>query len=366
MSFMKNVSAVYRSQTPDTQIGDALTLRTLVSAAGAHFVRLTIALMLSSVSAQAAFAEAGTAASPTSGWAIVTDFGATPNDASDDSAAFQAALNTGRPVYVPPGKFVVGGLSLRTDGLLAGAGLSVSELLCLPGADCITIMGTTDQGVYRFLVRDLALNGRGAGRTGIRLDRAHEGMIREVYVHGFRTGVSAVRAWSNGLHASMIVRNSDTNVDLGEMTNDFTIDDCQLDRATGPGARVKGNTTAIRFTSCVFQESGGEGLLIEGARAVTVTGAYFENNGGGRADSAQLRVTRANAVTILGGVFWGTTSMAAMIFEDVSGVSLSGTMVSQSGTPGVALLIRGTATDVSLSGNSFKKPVRDLSRGATR
>ncbi|MET0494827.1 MAG: CBM35 domain-containing protein [Actinoplanes sp.] len=69
-------------------------------------------------------AEVSDAAYPApSGYVSVTSYGATANDSSDDTAAFQTAVSQGRGVYIPAGTFVLGakvnvaGVDVRGAGL---------------------------------------------------------------------------------------------------------------------------------------------------------------------------------------------------------------------------------------------------------
>lgn len=54
--------------------------------------------------------------------ANITDHGATPDDATDDSVAIQAAIDTGNPVYVPKGVFIATDLTLPVGSVVFGDG----------------------------------------------------------------------------------------------------------------------------------------------------------------------------------------------------------------------------------------------------
>ena len=52
----------------------------------------------------------------------VTHYGATGDGTTDDSAAFQAAVNTGQPVYIPPGTYAINSVTLTNGTEIRGAG----------------------------------------------------------------------------------------------------------------------------------------------------------------------------------------------------------------------------------------------------
>jgi hypothetical protein len=66
-------------------------------------------------------------------WAVVTDaeFGATGDGSTDDTAAIQSAIDTGNPVYFPPGTYIVTDqLDISTEGqLLSGQGSASCRIL---------------------------------------------------------------------------------------------------------------------------------------------------------------------------------------------------------------------------------------------
>lgn len=84
---------------------------------------------------------ASQASSATTGTINVADFGATGDGATDDSAAFQAALaaldqHGGGTLTIPAGRFVVGDVSVPSGIAILGAG-DTSVLAFLPGAQML-------------------------------------------------------------------------------------------------------------------------------------------------------------------------------------------------------------------------------------
>ncbi len=65
-----------------------------------------------------------------SGVANVVDYGATPNDGTDDTAAFRKAASTGLSVFVPPGTYTVSDTININGGFIAGSSMADTVLLC--------------------------------------------------------------------------------------------------------------------------------------------------------------------------------------------------------------------------------------------
>lgn len=62
------------------------------------------------------------------GFVSIEDFGATRDDNTDDYAAFKKALETGKNIYIPQGKFVVSKPIVVEDITVKGAGSAVSQI----------------------------------------------------------------------------------------------------------------------------------------------------------------------------------------------------------------------------------------------
>lgn len=85
----------------------------------------------------------------------VTDFGATGNGTTDDTAAIQAAVNTGLPVYMPPGTYyVTNAITLKNGQILRGAGRTATMFKITTTfnmtANGVLILGTGEPGAQVF------------------------------------------------------------------------------------------------------------------------------------------------------------------------------------------------------------------------
>lgn len=99
-------------------------------------------------------------AAATGPWANVRAYGARGDGRTDDSGAFQAALDRAARVWVPPGRYLAGGLVLRSHTRLAGAG-AASVLLHAPGTPFLAAVNPGADGSPdpRENVRDIAVSG---------------------------------------------------------------------------------------------------------------------------------------------------------------------------------------------------------------
>ena len=62
------------------------------------------------------------------GFVNIEDFGATKDDSTDDTAAFEAAIATGKGIYVPVGRFVVSKPIVIEDRIIRGVSSGASMI----------------------------------------------------------------------------------------------------------------------------------------------------------------------------------------------------------------------------------------------
>ena len=233
---------------------------------------LLVALSLLLVGA-ALVERAGAATTPVN----VRDYGAKGDGLTDDTAAFTAALATGSPVYVPIGRYKIGGtLALSANGVLSGAG--PDSVLYKPetgGYDNILVprSGST--------VQDLAFAG----------DPSPTGKIRGVAVAGGATGVTLQRLTFTGLSFGVKIDGPNANLNLNHLTGrdcrttlyaQNTVDSVfdtldfigygtnQLDHCI----YLSGGLQRDTFRNLTLARGGGYGLQLYGG---TSSGLTFEN-----------------------------------------------------------------------------------------
>jgi hypothetical protein len=139
-------------------------------------------------------------------------FGATGDDATDDSEALQAAINysNGVDLFIPDGRYIVAttltlkraqGAMIRGNGNRRYTHTTGTQIKYTGSSDAITITGAgTESLLNRLRISDLTITGTNSGRHGINMDIAGGallgGIIEKVTVDSFRSAASF------GLHLS--------------------------------------------------------------------------------------------------------------------------------------------------------------------
>lgn len=143
----------------------------------------------------------------------VKDFGATGDGVTDDSVAFQAAVNAGRHLYIPPGKYLLGTTITLADGQhIHGAGKSAwepyaggafpdvtrTEILVdgnlafdAAGSNSAKISGLSIKAVGGTQSAFGAAAGKQASARGIDITGSTQFEARDVSFHGLEVAVDA-------------------------------------------------------------------------------------------------------------------------------------------------------------------------------
>lgn len=115
------------------------------------------------------------------------DFGATGNGTTDDTTFIQAALNTGKQVWLPAGTYKITAPLVITQGGLRGASSKNTTLLCV-ATHAIQISSGTFTNRYQCVISDLAIR----SSTGTNCDDKFA-----VYVPGVASG--AASSYNSGI-----------------------------------------------------------------------------------------------------------------------------------------------------------------------
>jgi hypothetical protein len=226
---------------------------------------------------------------PPAGAVLVTAY-RRPGDA-DDTAAFERALATGRPVHVPAGRYEVAGCRLGDGARLSGEG-AASVIRAGAGGPALRADSNAATRAIRGIgIRNLALEGRVAASGFaehvhlLRLDGVEDVLVENVQFRGFQ---------GDGLYLG-------SSIEPGQVRHNrrVTIRGCRFDginRDNRNGISViDGDTIAIlgcSFVNCTRPDMPGPIDIEPDAqpfaiiRAITIEGCQFENNGGNVAEIA--------------------------------------------------------------------------------
>ena len=228
----------------------------------------------------------------------VKDYGAVGDDSHNDTAAITSAIAalpaTGGTLYFPAGTYKVGSTLTfnKPASLILGAGseyggttihMSASNTRCLNVAP--TLDGTRDQ---TNLIRGILFKGPGSASSGEGIYALSDVHLENVGIVGFYDGLfwdSSTfysRAYgcffTNNAHAGILMTN----------TNNCTIDTCRFLGDAGAGGLIGpmqycvkggwGSPTGlgIRIVNSSIEYFSLDGLYLDGGRAITVIGNYFE------------------------------------------------------------------------------------------
>jgi len=231
--------------------------------------------------------------------ANVLDFGAVGDGTTDDTAAIQAALTTGRSVYLPQNTYAISAtLRLNSDGqIFFGDGdgnanepaRSVLKWIGASNGKMFSISNGTTENWQNCTVRNIWFNGNS---------------LANIAIEGYAAAVSG-GAWRNRylfLTISGLTGANSTAFDLGSgsfpnFAHDAEINSCfvigAVRGAIGAGALQRFNNTtfslctnavvglvgsAWNFVGCVFSQSGAYDFNGTNIQVANFTGCWFEDS----------------------------------------------------------------------------------------
>lgn len=291
----------------------------------------------------------------------VKDFGAKGDGTADDTTAIQAALNTGYPVYLPPGNYVIStGLVIPAGGSLVGAGSRVATLK--PANNIIAVKGTGSGSVCT----DLGIvfdKSNSSGNAVVWADEALSGLVRNLWI------LNAYDSVSVGNCQSTLVDHIESwfflysGIRLTDNFNDVFFSNCFLNgaknnsseqgtssvgiRATGKAhamffqnmeviqcnqaVNLNGNgagnilTAAFSFFMNCFFDSGTSACAINNARDLHFIGCWFSNRDSG------LAISTSTSIRFIGCQFVNNSGHGIIIQSGCVDISISDSLFDSNG-----------------------------------
>lgn len=124
----------------------------------------------------------------------VLDFGADNTGETNATSHILAALSTGKPVYVPPGEYLIGSLELPKNAVLFGAGIEKTRFNVVAGQTGMIVHGTTSaifSDSTQPYLKDFSIYGSNYAEAGIDLYAVTGGDISNVRCRFFANGIKA-------------------------------------------------------------------------------------------------------------------------------------------------------------------------------
>lgn len=250
----------------------------------------------------------------------VKEFGAVGNGKTDDTAAFQAALDAARPhegtVTVPAGQYCIRSVRVYEGTALCGEGLhgakdgGSSLLYCGDGTDkgCLDI-----SDAYGCVIHGLNLEGQHRGKSvcGIYLERKGTGKnvedtshIENCRVADFSgDGLHYNGMWCDSVRHCLFEDNGRFGIFVSGWDVFFFDNIFRRNRAAGLGC-LDNAFNSVTAQNNRFTENGGPGMQFKGASMATFMGNTFENNAGPGVEIGD-RGQVTNSFLMMGNTFLG-------------------------------------------------------------
>jgi parallel beta-helix repeat protein len=256
------------------------------------------------------------------GMVNVKDFGAVGDGVADDTAAIQAALNTGsKLVYFPAGTYLATSVSLPSNIILSGCGYA-SVLQTSTNAFFVNAESQNNIGITKLrFVGDSATLGGKASQSLVVLRGCTQCSVTECYFEGGARGINI----GNVQGLSPIVRSSNIIITGNFFTN---IADCAIFTIRAKAVTIShniidgvGNGGTSNFAQGINIDDGSatDGLLALEAEQIIVYGNIIQNLTGDTA-SYGITVTGTKNTVISSNILY---NIGATGVQGMTGIRLS-------------------------------------------
>lgn len=316
-------------------------------------------------------------------WPSITDFGAVPDDRTDNTAAIQRAIDAvhvagGGPLCVPAGTFRIAAcIRLRSGVALQGLGrASVLHCVNTRRGDAVRADGRASDRLSGIMIRDLAVVGdaRFAGGkpdvvngSGVLLVHADDCTISAVHVAGFSdNGIAVLNGNRNSIMNCSVERTaqgisfnaSDMSVSGNVAIGNRIVDTGEyngLHLEGGFGGNASGEVRHTTLSGNTVTNSWEAGINIELAPYTACIGNTVDRAGVGRTGIAMgVKVYGGYRSAICGNTIIGASGEGIVVGANSSECAIDGNVTAGNG--GSLLLTDSDAqvsNDVAIGSNSF-------------
>lgn len=259
----------------------------------------------------------------------VKDFGAKGDGTTDDTSAIQAAINLactyGGNVYLPAGTYKISAalvFSMNSGTVdpfkrpsMSGDGMAATTIYQTANANGIEIVGYDPNPAGYCLFQDFTLYGYQLNKLGFALKDIAFVTINNVYIAGWATGLYGANVLSSTFNDLVIRYNTggfyfEPNAAYGFYSepNAITMSNCTVGNNYAYGGKVIGAGT-FNYTGGSIEANGagtdlssgkwglalvdvGGSVAQQSASGFTISGVYFEGNGGQAQFQVQQTVSR--------------------------------------------------------------------------
>jgi hypothetical protein len=241
----------------------------------------------------------------------VKDFGAVGDGVADDTAAIQAAINSGaKTILLPTGTYLVSSsIRLKTGQTITGDGRNATVINWRPTSDIVCIRNFT--GAIYTTVLNLALNSISNANYAFQFDGSYANAIKNVFLGG---------TWDIGvlLHGTYVCQLDDIDttgtffkryiVAVSKASNAHTIRKLHTSSypsdsgITMTGIALEGGM-AHNIIDCVLQGPT-IGIYLAQTLSARIDNPYFENTICNIKTGDNTRESNSDATLITGGTYW--------------------------------------------------------------
>jgi len=230
----------------------------------------------------------------------VKDFGAVGDGVANDSAAIQAAINTGKSVFFPKGTYKAS-FDIADGQMVFGEGAENGTTIKPPaGATYALRVDATSSPMQHCQIRDIRFDNIDliSNCVGILFKGTNVSTINDwhslnnIWIDRFDRGIEVLgrQIWSSYYSVEILNCRIGFNVSTDTTTpafNQNTFIQCRTAACTQEGFKIVGQNTTLGFYTCDFElcntsdTVGKAAFYIEDCDQPSFIGCYWEDNGGG-------------------------------------------------------------------------------------